>query len=191
MFQPWIHAQFSVPIGRIFARKSATKLTPNVGCKLGRQTKKLNSMKHILIVILVINLLSCDWAKRKTKETVHKGGEIVAKTGSEFVDGISKGIEKTFENEVLISDELTSDGLETGKIIISSTDSTTDNILSVYIIFTKDFDKIITVKVFDENGLEYGRTNELITGKTNEAEYFDFIFDRRTNINGKGKLTIE
>ena len=30
VFQRWIHAQLSVPIGRITARKSATKLTPTV-----------------------------------------------------------------------------------------------------------------------------------------------------------------
>ena len=60
-------------------------------------------MKNILFIMLIVSLFSCDWAKRKTKETVNKSGEIVAKTGSEFVDGISKGIEKTFQNESIIN----------------------------------------------------------------------------------------
>ncbi len=51
-------------------------------------------MKHILLILAIGLLFSCDWAQQKTKETVNKGGEIVAKTGSEFVYGISKGIEK-------------------------------------------------------------------------------------------------
>lgn len=148
-------------------------------------------MKHLLLTMLMLNLLSCDWAKRKTKETVNKGGEIVAKTSSEFVDGISKGIEKTFQNEVVISNELLSYGVETGKIIISSTDTTTDNILSIYFIFNNDFERNITVKVFDENGQEYGRASDFVKGNKSEAKYFDFTFDRRTNIKGKGKLVFE
>ncbi|MEL6562194.1 MAG: hypothetical protein AAFQ94_28670 [Bacteroidota bacterium] len=148
-------------------------------------------MKNILFIMLTISLFSCDWAKRKTKETVNKSGEIVAKTGSEFVAGISKGIEKTFQNDIEISSTLTRDGLETGKIIISSTAGATDNVLSIYFIFNQDFERKITVKVFDENGLEYGRKSEMITGKADEAKYVDIIFDQRTNINGKGKLTLE
>ena len=38
MFQRWIHAQLSVPIGRITARKSAIKLTPTVNAKLENQS---------------------------------------------------------------------------------------------------------------------------------------------------------
>lgn len=148
-------------------------------------------MKNLLFIILTVSLFSCDWAKRKTKETVNKSGEIVAKTGSEFVDGISKGIEKTFQNEIEISPTLTTDGLETGKIIISSTAGATDNVLLIYFIFNQDFERKITVKVFDENGREYGRKSEIIMEKADEAKYVDFTFDRRTNINGKGKLTLE
>ena len=35
---------------------------------------------------------ACNWAKHKAKETVNKTGEVVAQTGSEFVNGVSKGI---------------------------------------------------------------------------------------------------
>jgi len=63
--------------------------------------------------------------------------------------------------------------------------------LSAYLIFNDDFDQRITVKVFDENGQEYGRVTNLVKGEKNEAKYFDFIFDNRTNIHGKGKLKFE
>ena len=141
--------------------------------------------------MMVLGVASCDWAKRKTKETVNKSGEIVAKTGSEFVDGMAKGIEKTFQNEIVISEELSERGLSTGKIIIANSDSATDNVLSVYFIFDSDFDQKITAKVFDEDGVEYGRTTLAISGLADEAKYFDFVFDKRTNIDGKGKLTFE
>ncbi len=40
-------------------------------------------------------------------------------------------------------------------------------------------------------GLEYGRTNQFITAKAGEAKYVDFIFDKRTNIDGKGTISFE
>jgi len=150
-------------------------------------------MKTINFFCLFILMIaaSCNWAKDKAKDAANKTGEAVAKTGSEFADGVAKGIQKTFSNEVTLSDNLRTNGLKTGKIIIASTDSTTDNILSVYLIFDKDFNQQLSIKVFDEQGLEYGRTNQLISAKAGEAKYVDFIFDKRTNIDGKGKISFE
>jgi hypothetical protein len=147
-------------------------------------------MKYLLI-ILTLALASCNWAKQKTKETVNKTGEVVGKTGSEFVSGVSKGIEKTFQNEVVFSDQLKQKGLHTGKIIINSTDAATDNVLTTYLIFDDNIDQDITIKVISDEGQEYGRVTQHVTGQKGEAKYFDFVFDKRTNIDGKGKLIID
>ena len=147
-------------------------------------------MKY-LFLLLSVTLLSCDWAKQKTKETVNKTGEVVAKTGSEFAEGVSKGIEKTFQNEVIFSEQLKKEGLQSGKIIINSTDSTTDNIITAYLIFNNDLDRTITIKVLSSEGQEYGRVTQQLTGKKGQARYVDFVFDKRTNIDSKGKLMFE
>jgi hypothetical protein len=144
-------------------------------------------MKYSIIFMMVF-FTSCDWAKKKTKDTVNKTGEIIAKTGSEFVDGVSKGIEKTFNNEIELGENLKNRGIQLGKIKINSSDSTSDNILNVYVIFGNDFDQNILVKVMNEDGQEYGRSNQMVVGKKGDAKYIDFIFDKRTNIDGKGKL---
>ena len=146
---------------------------------------------NLLIIIAAITTSSCNWTKDKAKGAANKTGEVVAKTGSEFVDGVAKGIEKSFSNEIVVADNLKSNGLKTGKVLIRSSDSTTDNILSAYLIFEKDFDQKIMVKVIDQKGLEYGRTSQLVSAKANEARYFDFVFDNRTNIDGKGKVSFE
>lgn len=147
-------------------------------------------MKYLLIVF-TMTFVSCNWAKRKTKETVNKTGEMVAKTGSEFVDGVAKGVEKTFQNQVVISEQLKRQGLQTGKIIISSTDSSTDNVLTTYLIFNDNFDQNVTIKVLNEQDQEYGRATQNLKGQKGEAKYIDFVFDKRTNIDGKGKLVFE
>jgi hypothetical protein len=148
-------------------------------------------MRNVLILSVLFTFTSCNWAKQKTKETINKTGEVVAKSGSEFADGVQKGVEKTFENEVSISELLKKEGFETGKITINGTDSTSDNILSAYIIFNENIDKTITAKVLNNDGKEYGRASYKLTGKKNEAKYIDIVFDKRTNINGKGKVVFE
>ncbi len=148
-------------------------------------------MKILYLLLTATLLFSCNWFKQKTKETVNKTGEVVAKTGSEFVNGISKGIEKTFRNKAVFSDELIKEGLQSGKITIRSSDSANDNIVTVYLIFNKDFNRKIMVKVFNEDGLEYGRASQIVKGEKDEAKYIDFLFDKRTNIDGRGKVTFE
>jgi 3'-phosphoadenosine 5'-phosphosulfate sulfotransferase (PAPS reductase)/FAD synthetase len=148
-------------------------------------------MKYILILSTALIFTSCNWAKQKTKDTINKTGEVVAKTGSEFADGVQKGVVKSFENEVVVSESLKKEGFETGKITITSSDAGTDNVISAYVIFNDSINKNITVKVFDNEGKEYGRTSYKVIGKKNESKYIDIVFDSRTNIDGKGKVTFE
>ncbi len=147
-------------------------------------------MKYF-ITLLSLLTLSCNWAKQKTKETINKSGEVAAKTGSEFIDGVSKGVEKTFENKVKISGALSKDGLHVGKVLIQSSDSATDNKLGAYLIYNNTIDKKVTIKIFTESGDEYGRLVQTLKGNKGEAGYVDFIFDKRTNIDSRGTITIE
>ena len=153
--------------------------------------KYLSIQMKYLLILLTVFLASCNWFKEKTKETVNKAGEVVAKTGSEFADGVSKGVQKTFQNQVIFSEPLTKLGLKTGKIIINSSSGASDNILTTYLIFDNDIDQDITIKVFSNEGQEYGRVTQRITGKKGTAGYVDFTFDKRTNIDGRGKITFE
>lgn len=147
-------------------------------------------MKYLLICLSVC-LFSCNWAKEKTKETANKTGEVIAKAGSEFADGVAKGVEESFANRVSFSDELKRKGLKSGKIIVSSSDTATDDILTVYMIFDESFDSPVTSKVFTPGGQEYGRSTTQVKGTKGEARYIDFIFDKRTNIDGKGTIKFE
>jgi hypothetical protein len=141
--------------------------------------------------ILALTLSSCDWAIDKSQKAVNKAGEIVGKTGSEFGDGLYKGVKKTFENEVKISDQLIAKGIDFGEITINGTDSTSENILTIYVIFNADFNNEITVKLLNENKKEYGRITQKIKGQKGTTQYVDFIFDKRVNIGTKGSISID
>jgi hypothetical protein len=147
-------------------------------------------MIRILALGLTFFLFSCNSFKEKSKDTINKAGEVVGKAGSEFADGMRKGVEKTFSNPVELSAALKAK-LQTGKVLIAGTDSTTDNIVSAYLIFNEATDQPVTMKLFSDAGQEFGRATVAVKGAKGEAKYQDFVFDKRTNIDGKGKITME
>lgn len=150
-------------------------------------------MKKITaIFVFAVALASCDAVNEKTKKTINEGGEVVGKTATEFIEGISEGVDKTLQCQISLTQTLIDNGLETGTFSIES-DSTggKNNMLVLYIIFNQDFSKTLAVKVFDKSGLEAGRTSVAVSGKAGEAKYYDFVFDKRTYIEAKSKLTIE
>jgi hypothetical protein len=150
-------------------------------------------LKSILVVCAFISfgLSSCDWAKDKTKETLHKGGEIVGKAGSEVADGIANGVEETFANLVESSPRITASGVKFGRVKVDGTDSTTDNVVSVYLIFDKHFNGKITAKAIGEDGLEFGRAVMDVVADSGQAKFVDFEFDKRTNIDKGDKVRLE
>ena len=142
-------------------------------------------------LLSAILLISCDWTKNKAKESLHKGGEIVGKAGSEVADGVAKGIEESFSNLVETSPRFTNNGIRLGEIRVLGTDSTTDNIVSVYLIFDKRFEGNLTAKAIHHNGLEFGRVSLDLTVDSGQAKFVDFVFDKRTNIDRDDRVKLE
>lgn len=156
--------------------------------------KKNEAMKPLIPLCLLFVLVcsSCDRVKSKTKETINKGGETVGKTATEFFDGVSEGIDQTLKCELSISQELKDQGLNHGAFSIKNDDEGgLNNVLSIYLIFNKDFKSSISIKAFNTKKLEIGRSKLLVEGKEDEAQYFDFIFDPKTSIESRSTLHIE
>jgi hypothetical protein len=135
-------------------------------------------------------MISCNWAKDKAKKGVNKTGEVVAEAGSEFADGVRKGVDEAFSNAISLDEPLKAKGLTLGRTMVKGTDSSSDNIVTAYFIFEKDFKGKLTAKAVDDKGLEFGRASVTITATTGDAGYYDFIFDNRTNIDRKDKVII-
>ena len=137
-------------------------------------------------------IIACDGLKQKTKESINKGGEAVGKTATEFIEGVTEGVDKTLQCELSLSAGLLEKGLQTGKFSVEN-DSTggKNNLLVLYIIFNKDFNSMIVSKVFDKNGLEIGRAKLSVKGQAGDAGYYDFVFDKRTYIESRSKIIFE
>lgn len=145
---------------------------------------QLKQYRWLLIAFLIS---SCSRCNNAVNEASNKAGE----TTGNIVKNVTNGVKNAFDVKAQLSATLTAGGISTGKLQLSSANGGSDNVLSIYLIFNKDFKGNITTKVFDVTGLEMGRSTVAVTGKANEAKYIDFIFDKRTNIDNDSKLMIE
>jgi hypothetical protein len=144
----------------------------------------------ILFIFLCITF-ACNNIKNKTKEAIKETGQAVGSSTTEFINAVSEGIDKALNCELLISKQLIDKGLSTGKFKIENTEKDIKNKLSIYFIYKNDLNINITISISDSKGLEYGRINQRISGKANNAGFVDFIFDKRTNIESKSIIKIE
>lgn len=149
-------------------------------------------MKKIFFLLISSGLFltSCDEIKEKTKDTINKGGEKIGKTASEFVEGVSEGIEKSLEREIIFKDSAKYAGVSLGKQKIESNDGS-NNQLVLYMIFNQDFADTVFAKAFDKNNVEVGRSQTYVEAKSGDAKYYDFNFNKETYIEVKGKITLE
>lgn len=142
-----------------------------------------------ILTVLLVSLVACDTTKDKAKTAVNKTGEALGTGVTEFAKGLNEGLNNANEIHVELSDTLKKYGITMGKFKVE--DSSANNSLSIYLIFEQDVKRTVTVKLFDRNGVEYGRVKQLITAKKDDARFVDFVFDKRSVIERKSKFVLE
>ena len=149
-------------------------------------------MKHLTSFVLLLSVLtSCNQVKDSAKDVINEGGEIVGKSIGEFGKGFTEGIDETFEVKIEVTEELKSKGIQLGKIDFDDDSLGTDNVLSVYIITNKLFNDTLSIKIFDQNHLEMGRSFMELSAESGQANFYDFHFDQRSNIDSDSKIIME
>lgn len=155
-------------------------------------------MKPLVIAIAAGALMcsACNNIRQRAADaastTTTEVGKAVGKTSTEFVSGVKDGIDNASGCTLEMSANLRAAGLETGKMMVTEdSGSTNKNKLSVYIIFSKDYNKPVVAKVFDASGREYGRVMVQVNSKSGSARFYDFVFDKRTDIEGRSRVTLD
>lgn len=143
-------------------------------------------MKKVLklsAAALPLILFSCD----RLSNTTEKIGE----TAGGMVKGIETGVKKARAINLNYTESLTGKGISNGKVTLKNDREGTDNLLSVYLIFSKKFKGKIIAKVYDNQGLEMGRSSIKVEVQDGDAGFYDFHFDKRTNIDRDGRIVLE
>ena len=145
----------------------------------------------IKVLAAVLALCMACHVKEKAKEAINQTGEAVGQSASEFVKGVSSGIDKSFDSKIDLSGAMHNQGIGLGKCFVKSGDNHLENILVAYFIFEKDVKQTAHVKVFDAQGLEYGRTTVALQAKAGDARFVELVFDPNTKLESKSKFVIE
>lgn len=133
-------------------------------------------IRNIKALWLLLPLAACSIEK-----TGEKTGEVVG----EFIKGASSGVQNSFKVEVEVDSALQKKGLALGKIIIANDTLGVDNLVSVYCIFNNDFSDTLMLKAYDNQNLETGRSRLVVQARKDDARFYDFVFDRRTNLDAE------
>lgn len=147
-----------------------------------------NLIKYVLVLMSVHVFNSC-----RTDEGNEKLGNASQKVGTSaatIVKSVKSGIEKVSKINVEVSEVLKTKGISTGKVELGSKGGR-HNLLNIYMIFDKNVNRNVTLKVSNSQGLEVGRCKTLVNAEAGDAKYIDFIFDKRTNIDRDFKIVME
>lgn len=145
-------------------------------------------MKKSEIILACFFLFSC--RTEAGNEQLAGASEKVGESAATVVKSVKSGIEKISKINIQLSEGLTSKGISTGKISLSSKGGR-HNLLSVYMIFEKNVNKNIVVKVVNSQGLEVGRSKVLVKAEAGDAKIIDFVFDKRTNIDRDNVISMD
>jgi hypothetical protein len=139
---------------------------------------------QISAIVLSIMLSSCDRLSNSTEK--------IGETAGDMVKGIETGVKKARAINLTYTESLTNKGISNGKVTLKNDkEGGTDNLLSVYLIFSKRFKGKILAKVYDNQGLEMGRSTIKVDAQDGDAGFYDFRFDKRTNIDRDGRIVLE
>lgn len=154
--------------------------------KFGITTNHYKNMGKVLklsAIALSLMLSSCDRLSNSTEK--------IGETAGDMVKGIETGVKKARAINLNYTKSLTEKGISNGKVTLRNDKEGTDNLLSVYLIFSKKFRGKIVAKAYDNQGLEMGRSSIRVEAQDGDAGFYDFHFDKRTNIDRDGRIVLE
>lgn len=160
-------------------------------------TAKANTMRSIIYLFTAaFFFVSCHSVVHKAEEvasnTTSEIGKEVGKKSTEFVNGVKDGVDKAYGCTVTLSPALQQKGVSVGKFVLDEESGNKNrNKLSVYLITPNAFNQSVTAKVTDAKGLEYGRITVKVNSAAGAAHFVDFIFDTRTDIEGRSTIELE
>lgn len=143
----------------------------------------MNKALTIRVLAVLIIFSSCDRLSNSTEK--------IGETAGDMIKGIETGVKKARAINITYTKSLSTKGITNGKVSLKNDKEGTDNLLSIYLIFSKRFKGKVSAKAYDNQGLEMGRSSVKIDVQGGDAGFYDFHFDKRTNIDRDGKVVLE
>ncbi len=149
--------------------------------------RRISYFTFLVAITTIATVSSCN----RARQSANYAGNVVGKGSSEFIEGVTEGVNHTFDCTLELTKVLQEKGLKGGKFRIATDDSGHERVVSFYLIFDKDYKGQVSAKIFDSKQQEYGRTTASIETKAGKAQFVDFVFDHRTDIERKSRILLE
>ena len=143
-------------------------------------------MKSIIYLSMATLLLS---ACGKNEDTMAKKvGDSVGSAVTDFTAGLGKGVDKSMQAQVQVSDGMAKKG-------VTSTTSKLDNLaektLTVYLVSTQAYKGKVMARASNKSGQEIGRSIVDVELGASDAKYIKFPFDPEMDMQLADKFSVE
>lgn len=142
-------------------------------------------MRRASPFLLLVGLIACQRAKDGAKDALNASGEIAGKAASEVLEGVTTGVEETWDVDVRLDSTLAQRGVSLGRTTVTGS-----NTLSVYLIADRDFNDTLAAFATGKDGVETGRARTPVALKAGMADYIDLVFQERTDLKRKSTIVI-
>ncbi len=148
-------------------------------------------MLRPLLALVVVTLFSgCNWAEDRTKRVLNKGGELAGSAATEVIEGVTTGVERSWDVRVELSPELAGRGLAVGKTTLEADSTGRYNRIVVYLSAAQEFTDTLTAIAMDQNALEMGRTRVPVSRGADSGDHILIQFQQYTDLERKSRVVL-
>lgn len=165
-------------------------------------------MKKNVLFLIFLSLAACMSKEERVKQAYEKGkeeietkssylkgmGETLSKEGKEAAEkmsegagavanGMNEGFDKSMVRVKIIPAPEILNSFSLGRAGKYYNDSTLVMDIVIYTVFEKDFKGRLSLKAYDSDSTEVGRSLVPVIGKAEDAKYLSFPFDKHVPLN--------
>ena len=147
-------------------------------------------MRNAAYLLPLLLATACGRVAEGTKDALNKGGEIAGTAATEVIEGVTTGVENTWNLEVRLSEELKAKGLVLGKVQVEEDSAGFDNQLIIYLSSERSINDTLYAVAFAEVGREMGRASLVLSLAAHGADFHTVRFQARTDLERKGRVEL-
>ena len=153
--------------------------------------RRVSYFTFIVAITTIATVSSCNRAKAQAQQALLYGENLASQSSSTVTDDRYTHTGTTIDCTLALAKALEEKGLKAGKFKITTDASGHQNVVSVYLIFSKDYKGQVSAKIFDSKNGEHDTIAAMAALFSAKALYAEHTCDRRNAIKRKNRILLE